>query len=139
MALENGHSSPMDVDRPSIQIQPLRSESELSEVNDVAPSQPSPLQPLHHDATHDEHYNSQDVVSSESDPEEDAAGSEDAEYAAESPQSQQSQKSRSNSLSSGAESQPRKRKVDVDDDHHMLENPELYGLRRSVRSLITHF
>lgn len=134
MALENGHSSPMEMDQPTPPLQPSHSDSDLSDVNDTAST--------HHvlaDAHHDEESGNEDVqdmATSPSDGEEDAAGSEDADYAApESPPSPQSNESRRNSTSSESSSQSRKRKVDVDDEQYMQKNPELYGLRRSVRGL----
>lgn len=112
-----------------------RSESELSDVNDTAPSTTLPIHAHNQDESADEDM--QDMATSQSDEEEDAAGSDYAaeDYAAESPPSPQSNASRRASLSSETSSQPTKRKLDVDDDQYMQENPELYGLRRSVRSL----
>lgn len=127
----------MHLDPAAIKLQPSRSESELSDVNDIVPSNPLPTDALNEGEAGNEGL--QDGLSSQSDDdEEDAAGSEDADYAAESPPSPQSNDSRRNSLSSDTSSQPRKRKVDVDDDQYMQQNPELYGLRRSVRLCIRH-
>ena len=133
MALENGHCSPMDTDPPLVLPHAPRSDSELSDVNDNVPSNPLALDAQHEDESADEH--AVDMATSASEAEEDAAGSEDADYAAAgSPPSPRSNASRHNSMSSETSSQPRKRKAEVVAELYMQENPELYGLRRSVRA-----
>lgn len=133
MSLENGHGSPMETPHATILPQLSRSESELSEVNDAVSSTLPPA--IAHPEAHSEDEDMQDDAASASEDEEDAAGSEDADYDVGTPQSAQSNDSRRNSISSSSSSsQPRKRKVEVDDDKFMQENPELYGLRRSVRT-----
>lgn len=134
MSLEDGHLSPTEMHQATPTLQPSHSESDLSDVNDLVPSNilPTDAQDEHEAANE----GLQDMATSQSDDEEDAAGSEDADYAAESPPSLPSNGSRRDSLSSDTSSQPRKRKVEVDDDQFMQQNPELYGLRRSVRSML---
>ncbi|KAG9811974.1 hypothetical protein KCU77_g19675, partial [Aureobasidium melanogenum] len=127
MSLENGHLS--SADEPpyaTLDTKPSRSESELSDVNDI------PDQAVTESADHV----MQDVASPLSDEDEDADGSDDGDYDAPSPPSRASADSRHSSVSSDASSVPRKRKAepDVDDDQYMQENPELYGLRRSGRA-----
>ncbi|CAD0107356.1 unnamed protein product [Aureobasidium uvarum] len=127
MSFENGHLSP--VDEPTyatLHTKPSRSESELSDVNDI------PDQAVPESADHVMH----DVASPRSDEDEDADGSDDGDYDAPSPPSRASVDSRHSSVSSDGSSVPRKRKAepDVDDDQYMQENPELYGLRRSIES-----
>ncbi|KAI4715982.1 SNF2 family DNA-dependent chromodomain-containing ATPase [Aureobasidium sp. EXF-10727] len=127
MSFENGHLSP--VDEPTyatLDTKPSRSESELSDVNDI------PDQAVPESADHIMH----DVASPRSDEDEDADGSDDGDYDAPSPPSRASVDSRHSSVSSDGSSVPRKRKAepDVDDDQYMQENPELYGLRRSGRA-----
>lgn len=129
MSLENGHLSPADEPaHATLDTKPSRSESELSDVNDI------PDQAVTEFADHV----MQDVASPLSDEDEDADGSDDGDYDAPSPPSRASVDSRHSSVSSDASSVPRKRKVepDVDDDQYMQENPELYGLRRSVSQAI---
>lgn len=130
MSLENGHMSPGDTEQATAPQQLPRSESELSDVNDLVPT--DPVMTDHHDAPESADDAMQDMATSQSDDDEDAAGSEDADFDLESPPSPQSNDSRRNSVSSDASSHTRKRKLDVDDDQYMQENPELYGLRRSV-------
>jgi len=125
MSLENGHL--LELDEPTyatLDSKPSRSESELSDVNDI------PDQAVTESLDHVMH----DVASPGSDEDEDAEGSDDGDYDAPSPPSQASAGSRHSSVSSDGSSVPRKRKAepDVDDDQYMQENPELYGLRRSV-------
>ncbi|KAH0156507.1 hypothetical protein KCU86_g20380, partial [Aureobasidium melanogenum] len=127
MSLENGHLS--SADEPpyaTLDTKPSRSESELSDVNDI------PDQAVTESADHV----MQDIASPLSDEDEDADGSDDGDYDAPSPPSRASADSRHSSVSSDASSVPRKRKAepDVDDDQYMQENPELYGLRRSGRA-----
>lgn len=129
MSLENGHLS--SVDEPAyatLDTKPSRSESELSDVNDI------PDQAVTESADHV----MQDVASPLSDEDEDADGSDDGDYDAPSPPSRASVDSRHSSVSSDASSVPRKRKAEpgVDDDQYMQENPELYGLRRSVSQAV---
>jgi hypothetical protein len=126
MSFENGHLSSLDEPTyATLDTKPSRSESELSDVNDI------PDQAVPESADHVMH----DVASPRSDEDEDADGSDDGDYDAPSPPSRASVDSRHSSVSSDGSSVPRKRKApepDVDDDQYMQENPELYGLRRSV-------
>jgi len=129
MSFENGHlPSPDEPTYATLDTKPSRSESELSDVNDI------PDQAVTESADHVMH----DVASPRSDEDEDADGSDDGDYDAPSPPSRASVESRHSSVSSDASSLPRKRKAepepDVDDDQYMQENPELYGLRRSGRA-----
>ncbi|KAK4999651.1 ATP-dependent DNA helicase Hrp3 [Elasticomyces elasticus] len=109
------------------------SESELSNLNDTPPIKPLPsdhangFQDSEQDAIHD-------METSMSEQDDDAVGSEDAEYDTETPPLVGAdQKQRANS-SSDESLRPGKRKAGVDDDEHMKQNPELYGLRRSGRA-----
>jgi hypothetical protein len=127
MSFENGHLSSLDDPTyATLDTKPSRSESELSDVNDI------PDQAATESADHVMH----DVASPRSDEDEDADGSDDGDYDAPSPPSRASVESRHSSVSSDGSSLPRKRKAepepDLDDDQYMQENPELYGLRRSV-------
>jgi hypothetical protein len=131
MSFENGHlPSPDEPTYATLDTKPSRSESELSDVNDI-PDQA---------ATESADQVMHDVASPRSDEDEDADGSDDGDYDAPSPPSRASVESRHSSVSSDASSLPRKRKAepehDVDDDQYMQENPELYGLRRSVSQAV---
>ena len=67
----------------------------------------------------------------DADGEADADGEVDAEYDSVSP----SAVADSRQSCASEPSIPAKRKASVEDDKHIAENPELYGLRRSVRAV----
>jgi chromodomain-helicase-DNA-binding protein 1 len=133
MSLSNGHSSDIDENhlRPSPQL--ARSESELSDLNDlptntnVSLTPQEDVDPSDDDAIHD-------MATSELDEDDDAEGEEDAEFSEQSPAPEAVDGMRHDRLSSEDSLRPSKRKADVDDDEYMKQNPELYGLRRSVRA-----
>jgi hypothetical protein len=125
MSFENGHLPSSDEPTyATLDPKLSHSESELSDVNDM------PDQAVPESVDHVMH----DGPSPEDD--EDADGSDDADYDVQSPPSKASPDSRHSSVSSDASSVSRKRKAEpepgVDDEHYMQDNPELYGLRRSV-------
>ena len=62
-----------------------------------------------------------------------AEGEADGDYDSESPPSEHAPSSPAQSVSSQDSSRPLKRKVSPEKDDYMTQNPELYGLRRSVR------
>jgi len=73
----------------------------------------------------------QDMITSDSDGEEDAEGEEDDDF--QSPINEDDNTRRA-SISSEDSTRPSKRKAaPAEDDDFMTQNPELYGLRRSVR------
>jgi chromodomain-helicase-DNA-binding protein 1 len=73
----------------------------------------------------------------ESDGEEDAVGSDDGDFEMES-QPLENSASRDNRSSSEESRRPAKRKaVGIEDDEDIMNNPELYGIRRSVRRVIS--
>ena len=71
---------------------------------------------------------------SEDDP--DADGSEDAEYDLDTPPSAPADTHQDGRSSSEDSVPSRKRKASPEDDDYIKQNPELYGLRRSVSHLI---
>ena len=78
-----------------------------------------------------------DMATSELDDEEDAPGEEDADFDEETPPPEPRDDMRHDSSSSEGSLRPGKRKADmVDDEEYMKQNPELYGLRRSVCDLV---
>lgn len=81
------------------------------------------------------------MATSELDEDEDAPGEEDADFDEETPPPiQVDTMQRDRSLSSTS-SRPGKRKADLDEQELMEQNPDLYGLRRSVSRLpyLSHF
>jgi chromodomain-helicase-DNA-binding protein 1 len=89
-----------------------------------------------------EEYDEDDEVAAASDSSDDvdAEGEPDGDYDSESPPSAQEESDRARS-SSQESTRPRKRKASDEKEDYIEQNPELYGLRRSVRgtsSLYAH-
>ncbi|KAL8802117.1 MAG: hypothetical protein Q9200_006698 [Gallowayella weberi] len=128
----NGHLLPPPVYPPLNQIMTSDSESDLSEAID-APNTASSSSPVH-DAENgvNDVYKADSFVSSH---DEDAIGSDDADYDLENSLPPAAQPTTHHTRSSShASSTSGKRKASVDDDDFMLADPELYGLRRSSRA-----
>jgi chromodomain-helicase-DNA-binding protein 1 len=132
MSMMNGHSSDVDNDRLRPSPQPPRSESELSDLNDLpttnvsSATPPEQIEPSDDDAIHD-------MATSELDEDEDAEGEADADFDDESPPPQPAGGMRHDRSPSEDSIRPGKRKMEIDDEEeYMKQNPELYGLRRSV-------
>ena len=134
--MTNGHTSDMDDDRVSPSPQPprsSRSESELSDVGDIPITTISSVTEQQ-DADLSDDDAMHDMATSEIDDDEDAPGEEeemeDAEFDEETPPPEQRRQSSSSagSLRAGK----RKAESPLDDEEYMKQNPELYGLRRSV-------
>lgn len=110
---------------------PGRSGSELSEAKDAAVEPPSSGLDSQ-GAVQDD--NVADMATSESSQDEDAEGEADADYEFETAPPAESN---AQEAESSSEEEPRrslKRPASAEDDDYMMNNPELYGLRRSVRS-----
>lgn len=129
----------MDGARPTSMLDREQSDSELSDAVDLPPTATIPslngqqdIEPSDDDAIHD-------MATSELDEdEEDAPGEEDAEFDEDTPLHDESEGMRHDRSSSEESVRPPKRKAgDVDDDEYMKQNPELYGLRRSVRAKLS--
>lgn len=135
LPLTNGHLSPLAHNVTNASDLSSRSGSELSEAKDgppaEAPSSGADSQGLTLDG------DTANMVTSESSHTEDADGSEDAEYDAETPAPAQSDAGREDPPSEESSARSRKRKASINDDDYMLQDPELYGLRRSVRLSFT--
>ena len=132
MSMMNGHSSEVDDNhlRPSPQLP--RSESELSDVGDIPTTTISPTTEQQ-DEVHSDDNAIHDMATSELDEEEDAPSEDDADFDEETPPPDEADAMRLDRSSSEDSLRPGKRKADVvDDEQYMKQNPELYGLRRSV-------
>jgi len=72
-----------------------------------------------------------------SDDEQDAEGEEDEDYDVESqaPEDEDDEEPARKNIPAHSTTRPGKRKASMDEDHYMKQNPELYGLRRSVSQL----
>jgi chromodomain-helicase-DNA-binding protein 1 len=78
-----------------------------------------------------------DMATSELDEDEDAEGEADADFDEETPPPGPVGGMRHDRSLSEDSVRPGKRKAEIDDEEYMKLNPELYGLRRSVRTLLT--
>jgi chromodomain-helicase-DNA-binding protein 1 len=135
LPLTNGHLSPLAVTVTNADDLASHSESELSDIKD----------PTAEDLSSDEEpqggsYNipMADTVTSDTSEDEDAEGEVDGDYDSETPPPAQLESNRASSSSSEESRRPPKRKASVEDDDVISQNPELYGLRRSVRLISTH-
>jgi chromodomain-helicase-DNA-binding protein 1 len=131
MSMTNGHALQADVDAARPPLQPSRSESDLSDLNDIPMTGASPTPAQGNEPASDDDA-IHDMATSELDDDEDAPGEEDADFDAESPAHERANGMSHNRSSSESDSRPGKRKAEVDDEELMKLNPELYGLRRSV-------
>lgn len=129
MSVTNGHLHDTDFHHVEPPTQRARSESELSDLNDIPPPRSEPQEAVPSDDDDALH----DMATSEMDEDDDAPGEEDADYDVESPPLEQSGAKEHDRSTSEDSMKPGKRKSDADDDEFMKQNPELYGLRRSVR------
>ncbi len=105
------------------------SESDLSDPLDApnAPTSSSQIKDLEAD-----HSSPEGRTNPEASPEDDAVGSDDGDFDMETPPPAKPNEA-PDELSSSEESHKHgKRKAGVEQDEHMMNNPELYGLRRSV-------
>jgi chromodomain-helicase-DNA-binding protein 1 len=127
--LSNGYTSPLANPTPTNDDAPHDSESDLSEVAIPAIDDPSPATSTNHQSV----FGAQDTEDSESSSAEAQHDSDDADFDIEespAPVANGGHHDRSTSIESR---RPAKRKLGVKEDEHILANPELYGLRRSVR------
>jgi chromodomain-helicase-DNA-binding protein 1 len=129
LALSNGHGSPLVARPASTNGRASPSDSDLSDSHE----------PAAHDASDadapGEEYDSNDemAVDSDSSNDVDAEGEPDGDYDSDSPPSEQAESERARSSVSQDSSRPSKRKASAEKDDYITQNPELYGLRRSVR------
>lgn len=138
MSFANGHPPEVDADLLKPCPPPTRSESDLSDAHDipVATTSTTTLQ----EAIHSEDDAIHDMATSELDEDEDAPGEEDADFDEETPPPEHHVNGvhRDRSLSDTS-SRPGKRKADIDEQELMEQNPDLYGLRRSVCGSFPHY
>lgn len=126
----NGHLSPLPVHIAPTQSPSDHSDSDLSDSNEPAAAAPS----SDVDAPGEEYDDDEPAVAdSDSSDDVDAEGEPDGDYDSDSPPSEHAPSSPAQSVSSQESSRPLKRKASAEKDDYMTQNPELYGLRRSVR------
>lgn len=131
----NGHAQDNGDDRSETTPHRAGSESPLSDVNELptvsaAQSDDHPQQdPSDDDAIHD-------MATSELEEEDGDDDEQDANFDEETPPPEAANGMRHDGSSSEEDVRSGKRKATVDDDQFMKQNPELYGLRRSVRRVL---
>ena len=104
-----------------------------SDLSDVVEDPASPLPSPDAQTLETGQANENQIFDDESTPDEDALGSDDPDYDAETPPPQQPESYGTDHSSSDTSSKQKKRKLPMDENEHMQNDPELYGLRRSVR------
>ncbi|MCJ1312883.1 hypothetical protein MMC25_006559 [Agyrium rufum] len=111
------------------------SDSELSDVPDIP--RPASIPPAEDaDMRQEAEYDSEGNVPSSED--EDAVGSDDADYEMDDAPTVHVEAERDDDSSSAGSPRPAKRKLVVEEDDYIMNNPELYGIRRSARARPTH-
>jgi chromodomain-helicase-DNA-binding protein 1 len=129
LSITNGHSSPLAINVTMATDFSAHSDSELSDAKDAMVEDRSSDE----DAPGEEEDDDDEMaVDSDSSEDVDAEGEPDGDYDSESPPPARAESSRSRSSTSQESLRPSKRKASVEDDSFMTQNPELYGLRRSV-------
>lgn len=126
----NGHISPLTVHVTAATSPPQHSDSNLSDAQEpAAADQASDV-----DAPGEDYDEDQDIAAaSDSSEDVDAEGEPDGDYDSDSPPSEQAESDRARSSMSQESNRPLKRKASAEKDDYITQNPELYGLRRSVR------
>lgn len=132
--MTNGHTSEMDEDhlRPPSRFD--RSESELSDINDIPTTTTISSVTEQQDVDLSDDDAIHDMATSELDEDEDAPGEEDADFDEETPPPEADRRTSHDRSSPEDSPRPGKRKMEIDDEEYIKQNPELYGLRRSVRT-----
>lgn len=131
----NGHLSPPVNTFTNPDLSTSDSESDLSEALDVPNASTSSPKS---EAQEMEAETPSEGMNSESSHDEDAIGSDDADYDMETSAPAELHVIRDDPSSSEDSRRQSKRKIGVEHDDHMIKNPELYGLRRSVSQKV-HF
>lgn len=126
----NGHISPLAVHVVAADSPSEHSDSDLSDANepaviDAASDADAPGE----EYDEDEHI----VAASDSSADVDAEGEPDGDYDSDSPPSEQAESDGAQSSMSHDSQRPPKRKASAEKEDYITQNPELYGLRRSVR------
>jgi len=130
LSLSNGHTSPIENSNLTNDDAPYDSESDLSEVIAVV-DEPSPATSTNHQSE----FGAQETDASESSAAEAQDASDDADFDMEDspvPAATNGEQDDHHHSSSTESRRTAKRKL-TPEDEHIKANPELYGLRRSVR------
>jgi len=124
----------MELDRLQPPTRFERSESELSDLNDIPTTTiPSVHRQRNGDISDDDAMHGMATSEVDGDDDEDAPGEEDEDFDEDTPPPADISGMSHDRSSEESSPRPGKRKADVDDEDYIKQNPELYGLRRSVR------
>lgn len=136
MSIVDDHDGPSDYTHPQLSGRASRSESDLSEpdpevINGINVNTQNGIDSMEHAVQDMETSESDADADGMEDDDEDAEGEDDADYDVESLGVEEDD-IRPASQSSHSSIRPGKRKASIDEEDFVLQNPELYGLRRSV-------
>lgn len=134
MSNMNGYADDHDDDHSDSPPRRAGSESPLSDVNDLPTTASHMDDQTHEEASDDSAM--QDMATSEVEEEDEVAEEQDADFDEETPPPEASNGMRHDGSSSEEDVRSGKRRGTVDDEQYMKQNPELYGLRRSVRMVL---
>lgn len=127
----NGHLSPGDELDISFAVETIPDDSDASGIQDTPADNPSPSPSEEdHDVINDDN---DDGHKSQSDQSSEDNASEDGDFDMEESLPSQHEDPEDEHASSSSSSRAPKRKAPVGEDEYIKANPELYGLRRSVR------
>lgn len=131
--MTNGHHSRMENTSITNDEASYDSGSDLSEIREPPVVEASPSSSS--TPNHQSDFGNEDPESSESSEDEKGNGSEDGDFDVEESVPEPNRRNTRVDRSSSHDSRrPTKRKMGIEDDEYIKANPELYGLRRSVRN-----
>jgi len=131
--LTNGHESPYSANTTATNGLVPHSDSDMSHTHEDAAAEPASDVDAPGEDDDEDVEMAQDSGSSD---DVDAEGEADGDYNSESPPPEQAESDDARSSVSQDSRRPSKRKASPEGDDYITQNPELYGLRRSVRGLI---
>lgn len=136
MSNMNGYADDHDDDHSDSPPRRVGSESPLSDVNDLPTTAVSHMDDQTPEEASDDDA-MQDMATSEVEEEDEVAAEQDADFDEETPPPEATNGMRHDGSSSEEDVRSGKRRGGaVDDEQYMKQNPELYGLRRSVRTIL---
>ncbi|KAF2108545.1 chromodomain helicase-like protein [Lophiotrema nucula] len=131
--LTNGHATTIAIN--GVHIERAHSESELSDPKEALAGDRSSDEDALGELDEDDENEPEPMgIDDDSSDDVDAEGEPDGDYDSETPPPERAEDNRPSSSSSQESRRPLKRKASVEEDDFITQNPELYGLRRSVDS-----
>jgi chromodomain-helicase-DNA-binding protein 1 len=135
-SLTNGHGSPYAADTTATNGLSPHSESDMSDSNEHAAAESA--SDVDAPGEEDDEEDVEMAQDSDSSDDVDAEGEADGDYDSDSPPPEQAESDDARSSASQESPRPLKRKSSPKGDDYITQNPELYGLRRSVCGLMPH-